>query len=298
MKCTLFADFLHTILTFCTLYLMGKPLSCILIAINSSYADFLHTESVLCRLFADLMHTLYRVNVFHSIQHRDWQGPIVPFFEGKGAEVAVLWPPPPDPTTLGERPTRAAGGASALLGEAAAAGGGCRPIGRSGGCRRHHLRGRSAAVSPTSSIGYRRRRLQGLQTCARQRGASRASGQRRVGMREGRARDWAGQGQGLGASKQEGPARSRSGHRRPARERGLGAGPACGMGKCERASGPGRPACKRGRAGEAGLDERQWQWPVLGEGRVREPGDDAARRASCWPRGGASIRGFFLLREK
>jgi hypothetical protein len=39
-------------------------------------------------------------------------------------------------------------------------------------------------------------------------------------MKEVGARDWAEQGQGLGASKQEGPACSRSGHRRPARARG------------------------------------------------------------------------------
>ncbi len=77
----------------------------------------MHTHSVLCRLFADLVHTLRRVNVFHSNAAPRPAGAHAPFFEGKGAdsaEVAVLWPPTPNPTPLGE-------GAAALLGEATAA---------------------------------------------------------------------------------------------------------------------------------------------------------------------------------
>ncbi len=39
---------------------------------------------------------------FIQMQHRDRRGPITPFFKGKGAEVAVLWQPPPNPTPLGK----------------------------------------------------------------------------------------------------------------------------------------------------------------------------------------------------
>jgi hypothetical protein len=39
----------------------------LLVQLDSSCADFMHTNSVLCRLFADLMHTLSRAaNGFHS----------------------------------------------------------------------------------------------------------------------------------------------------------------------------------------------------------------------------------------
>ncbi len=79
----------------------------------------MHTDSVLCRLFADLVHTYRRVNVFHSNAALRLAGAHHSFFEGKGAEVAVLWQPPPNPTPLGE--AAAAKGAAALLGEAAAA---------------------------------------------------------------------------------------------------------------------------------------------------------------------------------
>jgi hypothetical protein len=124
--------------------------------IDSSCADFLHTNSVLWRPFADLVHALSRVNVFHSNATALPVGPSLPFVLGEGAEVAVQWPPPPpDPTPLGEAAHEGGGGR-------------CRPIGRSSGgggcgCGRRHLRGRSAAVSPTHSIGYHCRLLLGLQ---------------------------------------------------------------------------------------------------------------------------------------
>ncbi len=138
------------------------------VLIDSSWADFMHTYSVLCRLFADLMHISCRVNGF-QMQHRDRRGPIAPFFEGKGAEVAVLWPPVA-PTTGAYAPGRS-GPRGRRGAPPPGSGGCCRPIERSDSGGRRHLRERSAASFSTSSIRYRRRRLRGLQACARRGGA-------------------------------------------------------------------------------------------------------------------------------
>jgi hypothetical protein len=71
---------------------------------------------------------------------------------------------------------------------------------------------------------------------------------------------------GIGECEPEGPARSRSGHRRPARARGPGAGPANASeqaGRADRHAGGGERGRRAGTRGN-------------GNGRVREPGDDAA----------------------
>ncbi len=100
----------------------------------------MHTNSVLCRLFADLVHTLSRVNVFHSYAAAQPAGAYGPFLLGLRStggsamaagsyaylgEAGVVWAgaallgeaagPPPATALLGE-----AGGtsAAALLGEA------------------------------------------------------------------------------------------------------------------------------------------------------------------------------------
>ncbi len=80
----------------------------LLVHIGSSCADMLHINSVLCRPFADLMHTLSRANEFNQMPP-ERRGPVDPFFEGEGTEVAVLWPPPQTPTSQdlwapGQRP--------------------------------------------------------------------------------------------------------------------------------------------------------------------------------------------------
>ncbi len=111
----------------------------------------MHTDSLLCRHFADLMHTLCRVNVFHSDAAPRQAGPLS--LRAKEQRWRCYDPHSRIPRPWAKRPMRAAGGASALLGEAAAAGGGCRHTERSGGGGGRHLRGRSAAISPTSSIG-------------------------------------------------------------------------------------------------------------------------------------------------
>jgi len=111
---------------------------CILFAhIDSSCADFMHTNSVLCRLFADLVHTLRRVNVFHSNAAARPAGPGVGPLPNRGGcamaaaprsyaflgEAAVAGPallgeaggPPPAATLLGE--AAAAAAAAAFEGE-------------------------------------------------------------------------------------------------------------------------------------------------------------------------------------
>jgi hypothetical protein len=104
------------------------------VLIGSSCADFMNTDSVLCRLFADLIATGGGPSPLSSrAKEQRWRC--------YDPHRWILHP-------WAKRPTRAAGGASALLGEAAAAGGGCRPIERSDGGGRRHLRERSAAVSP------------------------------------------------------------------------------------------------------------------------------------------------------
>jgi hypothetical protein len=62
------------------------------VLIDSSCADFMHTDSVLCKLFADFVHTLSSVNVFHS------NAAGRPAAAHHPAEVAVLWPLRQGPT--------------------------------------------------------------------------------------------------------------------------------------------------------------------------------------------------------
>ncbi len=107
--------------------------------IDYSCADFIHNNSVLCRLFTDLVHTLSKVNVFYSNAAARQAGSVGPFFVGEGAEVAVHWPPPQQaPTPLW-----------AML--------------RQRGAPQPPPRLSRTKRSGQSSIGYRCRRLRGLQ---------------------------------------------------------------------------------------------------------------------------------------
>jgi hypothetical protein len=155
----------------------------------------MHTNSVLCRLFADLVQTLSRVTVFHCYAAARPAGAHRPF---------RWWPlrpsrakqrrqqPPPSRAKRRRRWRRL--GAPPLRPPPAAAG--RRPFERcGGGCRRHHnFRGRSAAVSR-----HRRHRLRGLQDEGGG-GSSLAGRQRRADsdMRRGVRRRGIGRGEGAG----------------------------------------------------------------------------------------------------
>jgi hypothetical protein len=108
------------------------------VLIDSICADFMHTDSVLYRLFEDLAHTLLRVNVFHSDAAARPAGAHRPFLRGRR-------------NSGGGAMAAATAGSYALVGDAAAAAGAARAVllGESGGRRRHHhdFLGRSAAVS-------------------------------------------------------------------------------------------------------------------------------------------------------
>ncbi len=77
---------------------------------DSSCADFMHTDSVLCRLFADLVHTLSRVIVFHSNAAARPAGGRRPFLRGRRSRG-------------GGALAASAAGSYALVGDAAAAAG-------------------------------------------------------------------------------------------------------------------------------------------------------------------------------
>jgi hypothetical protein len=153
-------------------------------------ADFLHTNIVLCRPFADLVHILSRVNVLNSnAAARPAGGPSALYsslFKGEGAEVAVQWPPlPPELTPLGEAAHEGVGD----------------------GCRRHR-RGRGSAVSPTqSSIGYRRSRLRGLP--GEERRHARTGRGERACRRGARGEGLGGTGAGSRCASKQEPARAR-----------------------------------------------------------------------------------------
>jgi hypothetical protein len=83
--------------------------------IDSSCADFMHTDSVLCRLFADLVHTLRRVNVFHSNAAARPAGPGGGRLPNRGG--GAMAAAPRSYAYLGEAAAAARG--PALLGEAA-----------------------------------------------------------------------------------------------------------------------------------------------------------------------------------
>ncbi len=177
----------------------------------------MHTNSVLCRLFADLVHTLSSVIVFHSNEQRDRRGAVGPFFEGEGAEVAVNWPPPSQALTP----------LWAMLRQRRAP---PPPPRLSTRVSRAKRRGRS-------SIGYRRRRLRGCKT----RGGGFTQGQAEASRHEKKVRRRGigrGRGQGLGARAAEGASASSG----PG-QAGRGAR-ACVRGET-RGSGRGERACMR-----------------------------------------------------
>jgi hypothetical protein len=104
-------------------------------------------------------------------------------------------------------------------------------------------------------------------------------------MREGGARDWAGQGQGLGASKQEGPTRSRSGHRWPARVRERAGRERARQVRASKRAGPTGMQEGASGGGGPGREAMAMAGHGGGGGGVREPGDDGAARimlASKW----------------
>jgi hypothetical protein len=185
----------------------------------------MQTDFVLCRLFADLVHTFLRVIVFHSNAAARPTGGRLPFL--RGAEVAAhsqpLWPPPQQaPTPLGA-------------------------MQRQRGAPQPPPRLSRAKRSCQSSIGYRRRRLPGCKT----RGGGFTHGRAEASGHEGRCGGeglgW-GKGQGLGA---------RAAGRASASARAGPAGPRCaGMreGRDARA-GPNGSRCvgmREGRDARAG----------------------------------------------
>jgi hypothetical protein len=83
--------------------------------IKSSCADFMHTDSVLCRLFADFEHILRRENVFHSYAAPRPAGPGGSPLPNRGG--GAMAAAPGSYACLGEAAVAVAG--PALLGEAA-----------------------------------------------------------------------------------------------------------------------------------------------------------------------------------
>ncbi len=123
--------------------------------IDSSCADFMHTDSVPCRLFADLVHTLRKVNVSH-LNAPGRSGP-------RGGASALLG----EVAAAGE-------GVAALLGEAAAAAAatfedkaqrsvrrrasgtaaaGCKPVPGEEGCHARAGRGERALGRGNKGLG-------------------------------------------------------------------------------------------------------------------------------------------------
>jgi hypothetical protein len=82
--------------------------------IDYSCADFMHTYSVLCRLLADLVHTLSRVYVFHSNAAARPAGGRQPFLRGRSRGGGAL--------------AATAAGTYALVGNVGAAGGAAAAI--------------------------------------------------------------------------------------------------------------------------------------------------------------------------
>jgi hypothetical protein len=145
--------------TFCILF----------VHIDSSCADFMHTDSVLCRLFADLMHTYSRVNVFHSNAAPQPVGAHHSFLRGQSSRGGGAM----TATAESNAPGRSGG-----------SGGGCRPFGRSCGGGR-----RGAATFEGEAQRSVRRRPSGTAAagcggCKPEKGEEQRHA--RAGMREGR----------------------------------------------------------------------------------------------------------------